>query len=617
MVLRTSINIAPNTLQDLTIDNLDKEGTPFENYYPKVFSRADLESMIFDDIIETDVAAASGDERFTFSSTGFNTIQKTFNELLDLSIGDTPLIMTPSTSVSVLSDGTNSYAIKDAQARSDIASLQTSKVPNTRTVNGKALSSDITLTASDVGALPDSTVIPTVNNATLTIQKNGTNVQTFTANASTNVTANITVPTDTGDLTNGAGFLTSSDISNMVTTNTNQTITGKKVLAGKDKTMLSNENVTKGTNPASTQYINFGLFGDVTSSYTDRLGCMETSIDTSGNVTTYLRAYKNEASSSTAGNITVNYPASGSPYATAPTPTEDTNNSVQIDTVGARNTKLADYVDTSTNQNIGGEKTFTEQLKVAKAQGIRFNTDNGDSEIYVMRSSGSPSAGCGLFVNNSISNTAFNVTTSKITIGSNNILPHSITPTTSDNSTRISTTAFVRNQPGIFWYGTSSSAADATEKVVTITGYNSALSPSAGQCLIVKPSTTSTVADSTIKIVDSNNNVLLAAKNMRYNNTAITTSTDSVVWNANYPTIFMYDGTYWVFLAHGIDSNTTYSAMSVAEGTTGTATSSRTMRADYLKDIITARMTTQISGYDATKTQTLKNVNGTLKWVTD
>lgn len=37
--------------------------------------------------------------------------------------------------------------------------------------------------------------IPTVNNAQLTIQKNGTNVATFTANASSNVTANITVPT--------------------------------------------------------------------------------------------------------------------------------------------------------------------------------------------------------------------------------------------------------------------------------------------------------------------------------------------------------------------------------------------------------------------------------------
>ena len=42
--------------------------------------------------------------------------------------------------------------------------------------------------------------IPTVNNAKLTIQKNGTTVQTFTANASTDVTANITVPTVIGDL---------------------------------------------------------------------------------------------------------------------------------------------------------------------------------------------------------------------------------------------------------------------------------------------------------------------------------------------------------------------------------------------------------------------------------
>ena len=50
--------------------------------------------------------------------------------------------------------------------------------------------------------------IPTVNNATLTIQKNGTNVQTFTANASSNKTANITVPTKVSELTNDSGFIT-------------------------------------------------------------------------------------------------------------------------------------------------------------------------------------------------------------------------------------------------------------------------------------------------------------------------------------------------------------------------------------------------------------------------
>ena len=50
--------------------------------------------------------------------------------------------------------------------------------------------------------------LPVVNNATLTIQKNGSTVQTFTANASSNKTANITVPTKTSEVTNDSGFIT-------------------------------------------------------------------------------------------------------------------------------------------------------------------------------------------------------------------------------------------------------------------------------------------------------------------------------------------------------------------------------------------------------------------------
>ena len=68
-------------------------------------------------------------------------------------------------------------------------------VPQTRTVNNKALSTNITLTAVDVGALPDSTVIPTVNDATLTIQKEGSSIGTFTANSATDTTINV-VETD-------------------------------------------------------------------------------------------------------------------------------------------------------------------------------------------------------------------------------------------------------------------------------------------------------------------------------------------------------------------------------------------------------------------------------------
>ncbi len=56
--------------------------------------------------------------------------------------------------------------------------------------------------------LSNKPTIPAVNNATLTIQKNGVEVRKFTANQSTDVTANIIVPTKTSELANDSGFKT-------------------------------------------------------------------------------------------------------------------------------------------------------------------------------------------------------------------------------------------------------------------------------------------------------------------------------------------------------------------------------------------------------------------------
>lgn len=57
--------------------------------------------------------------------------------------------------------------------------------------------------------LTNKPTIPTVNNGTLTIQKNGEDIGTFTANNSTDVTANITVPTKVSELTNDSGYIKS------------------------------------------------------------------------------------------------------------------------------------------------------------------------------------------------------------------------------------------------------------------------------------------------------------------------------------------------------------------------------------------------------------------------
>ncbi len=58
----------------------------------------------------------------------------------------------------------------------------------------------VVLAASDVGALPADTVIPTVNNATLTIRRNSVDVGSFTANSANDVNIDINVPTDKSDI---------------------------------------------------------------------------------------------------------------------------------------------------------------------------------------------------------------------------------------------------------------------------------------------------------------------------------------------------------------------------------------------------------------------------------
>ena len=64
---------------------------------------------------------------------------------------------------------------------------------------GYAVANDLATVATS-GSYNDLSDKPAINNGSLTIQKNGTTVATFTANDNTNQTANITVPTSETDL---------------------------------------------------------------------------------------------------------------------------------------------------------------------------------------------------------------------------------------------------------------------------------------------------------------------------------------------------------------------------------------------------------------------------------
>lgn len=94
-------------------------------------------------------------------------------------------------------------------------------------VNVQADWSQTDTTADDY--IKNKPTIPTVNNATLTIQKNGTNVQTFTANSSTNKTANITVPTAVSELTNDSGYATTTQLNNGLATKQDTLTAGNNI----------------------------------------------------------------------------------------------------------------------------------------------------------------------------------------------------------------------------------------------------------------------------------------------------------------------------------------------------------------------------------------------------
>lgn len=129
------------------------------------------------------------------------------------------------------------------------------------------------------------------------------------------------------------------------------------------------------------------------------------------------------------------------------------------------------------------------------------------------------------------------------------------------------------------YYGTCTTAADTAAKVVTVSA-DQDFKLTVGALVMVKFSETNTASNVTLNVNST------GAKSIYYANVVYTSTSSTACGYANTHNIYMYNGSYWVWVGHGSDSNTTYSAMSVAEGKTATATSSRSMRADYLKQII-------------------------------
>ncbi len=161
---------------------------------------------------------------------------------------------------------------------------------------------------------------------------------------------------------------------NFVTKATAQTITGGKTFQGNlDK---QNKEADKGET-ANNRYWSISCYDKNGTAATNRLSMWQTQI-TSAGTETALYAYKNESGTNTYTSLKVIYPASGSPYATAPAPSLASGASGygdQIVTVSWINTQLATIqtqinakaedsavVKLTGNQTIGGTKTFSSTI---------------------------------------------------------------------------------------------------------------------------------------------------------------------------------------------------------------------------------------------------------------
>jgi hypothetical protein len=194
------------------VNNADSPTSVEFQYYRSVSSKSD--SQQGDQVFVYTLTNANGG---TWSVTSRNTFSKIVagtNMTSSYSSGTLTLNATQPTVPTKTSDLTNdSGFITSSDLPTKTSDLTNDGADGTSTyVEANELAT--VATSGSYNDLSNKPTIPTVNDATLTIQKNGTSVATFTANSATATTANITVPTATSELTNDSGFITASSVPN-------------------------------------------------------------------------------------------------------------------------------------------------------------------------------------------------------------------------------------------------------------------------------------------------------------------------------------------------------------------------------------------------------------------
>lgn len=132
------------------------------------------------------------------------------------------------------------------------------------------------------------------------------------------------------------------------------------------------------------------------------------------------------------------------------------------------------------------------------------------------------------------------------------------------------------------YVGSCSTAAAKNPKVCTVEDFplDAEGKPLVGTLISVKFSATNTSTSATPQL----NVNETGAIRIWYNNAVLAAAKSAYAGYANRYINYMYDGTYWVFLGHSTDNNTTYSALTQAKIDAGTEKTGRLISADLLRD---------------------------------
>ena len=262
----------------------------------------------------------------------------------------------------------------------------------TNALSAKANSADLATVATS-GDYYDLSNKPTINDSTITIQKNGSTVDTFTTNGS-NKTINISVPTKTSDLTNDSNFVVSSSLATVATSGFYNDLDNKPYIPDKISDLIDDSNFVDTSNPAVSSGITSAKVTDYDTHIADTDIHVTTADKNKWNNQTYVFRYSSTvlvASSTNSNalldntdNLKVGDKVIDSSGVLFSITAIDTQNSTF--TIGTALVDLAldgNVVHMSGSETISGRKTYTNNIIPLKSLTSEYGVIGGDiSAIY-------------------------------------------------------------------------------------------------------------------------------------------------------------------------------------------------------------------------------------------